>query len=121
MWFCVWGAAICWVGLSIASSLIAWRACLHQEQFGGESSHPGLLILNMVLFFLLLAVSIAAGLLGYRYWRRLSGGGNLFHAESPERREYMVMVGVLITVFVGVGIIWFGLPLWLITICARVR
>lgn len=121
LWFCLWGAAACWVALSITDTLITWRECLHEEQYGGGSIHTGLLILNIVLFFVLLGIAAAAGILSYRTWRGLAGGGNIFHSESPERKEYMALVGVLITVTAGVGIIWLGIPLWIITICARVR
>lgn len=121
MWFCVWGAAVAWILLGIADVLITWRACLHQEKYGGASSHPGLLTLNIVLFFVLLAIAVAAGVMSYRTWHRLSGSGNLFNSESPGRHEYMAMVGVLLTITIGMGIIWLGIPLMIISLCVRTR
>lgn len=121
LWFGVAGAAVCWVGLGITDILITWRACLHQEQYGGTSSHPGLLTLNIVLFFFLLAVAIAAGVMSYRNWRRLAGQAKLIHAEATGSHEYMALIGVLIATTMGVGIIWLGIPLMIISLCVRTR
>jgi hypothetical protein len=120
-WFSLWGAACCWVALGIAGSLITWRACLHGEQSGGASAHPAMTDLNIALFLLLLAISLFAGLLSYRTWHRLNGKGNIFTSESTGREEYMAMIGVLITTTMGVGIIWMGIPLWILSQGVRIR
>lgn len=120
-WFALWGAALAWLVLFFANIVITWQACLHREQFGGASSHPGLLILNMVIFFGLLATAILAGILAYRAWRKRTGTGSFFCAEAEDRHEYMAMIGVLMTFIMGIGIIWLGLPLWIISLCVRTR
>ncbi len=121
LWFGLGGATCCWIALGITDILITWRECLHQEQYGGASAHPGLLTLNIVLFFVLLAIAVAAGIMSYRSWRRLAGQVKLFHAEAPGRQEYMALLGVLIAATVGVGIIWLGIPLMIISLCVRTR
>ncbi len=121
LWFGLAGAACCWVGLGITDILITWRECLHQEQFGGASAHPGLRTLNIVLFVVLLAVAIVAGFMSYRTWRGLSDQSKLTHAEGYGRQEYMAIVGVLIATTLVVGIIWLGLPLMILTLCVRTR
>lgn len=121
LWFGFAGAASCWVALGITDTLITWRECLHQEQYGGASAHPGLRTLNIILFFVLLAIAIAAGVISYRIWRRLSQQTRLIHAEAYGRQEYMALVGVLIATTMGVGIIWLGLPLMILTLCVRTR
>ncbi len=121
LWFGLAGAACCWIALGITNILITWRECLHHEQFGGASAHPGLRTLNIILFFVLLATAIVAGIMSYRTWRGLSGQVKFTHAEAHGRREYMAMVGVLIAATVGVGIIWLGIPLMIISLCVRTR
>ncbi|HET9792447.1 MAG TPA: hypothetical protein VFR08_14210, partial [Candidatus Angelobacter sp.] len=53
LWFGFSAAFLCWFGLGIADVLITWRECLHHEQFGNASSHPGLLTLNIIIFLAL--------------------------------------------------------------------
>lgn len=121
LWFGFSAAFLCWLGLGIADVLITWRACLHREQFGTSSHHPGLLTLNIVIFFALLGISIGAGILSYRNWRILSGEKNIFEAEAYHSREYLAMLGVLMSITLTLGTLWFGLPLFVIQLCARVR
>ncbi len=121
LWFGTAAAALCWVGLGIADTLITWRECLHREQFGGASRHPGLLSLNIVLFLALLAVAVIAGIMSYRNWRRLAGQVRLYRAEATAPREYMALIGLFISVTLGIGIIWFGIPLMIISLCVRTR
>jgi hypothetical protein len=121
LWFGLAGAALCWMGLGIADVLITWRACLHQEAFGGASSHPGLLALNIVLFLVLLVIAIVSGVMSYRNWRHLAGGIEIQQAEANGAREYLALLGVFISITLGVGIIWFGLPLLILSLCVRTR
>lgn len=114
-------AAFCWVGIGIADILITWRECLHQERYGGSSSHPGLLSLNIILLFALLATATVAGVMSYRNWRRLSGYVRLYRAEATESREYLALIGVFMSVTLGIGIIWLGIPLLVISLCMRIR
>ena len=120
-WFALWGPAAAWVILFFANIVITWQACLHHEQLGGASSHDGLLILNMIVFLALLATATTAGILAYRDWRRCAGPGSFIYAEAEDRHEYMAMIGVLMTVTMGIGILWLGLPLWIISLCVRTR
>jgi len=120
-WFSLWGTAVAWLALYFSNIVITWQACLHHEQLGGASSHPALLILNMVIFFVLLATSILSGVLAYRAWRSRAGSGKFLYAEAEDRHEYMAMIGVLMTFIMGIGIIWLGLPLWIISLCVRTR
>jgi len=120
-WFALWGPAAAWIVLFFANIVITWQACLHHEQLGGASSHDGLLILNMIVFLALLATAITAGILAYRAWRMRAGPGSFIYAEAEDRHEYMAMIGVLMTVTMGIGILWLGLPLWIISLCVRTR
>lgn len=123
LWFGFGAAFVCWFGIGIADVLITWRECLHEEAFGLPSRHPGLLALNIILFLALLAISIAAGILSYRNWHILSGekSKNVFEAKAYQSREYVAMIGVIMSVALTIGTIWFGLPLFIIQLCSRVR
>jgi hypothetical protein len=121
LWFGFSAAALCWMGLGIADVLITWRECLHHEQFGGASSHSGLLSLNIFIFFALLAIAIVAGIVSYRNWRRLSGEVKLCNAEATGSREYLALIGVFISVTLGIGMIWLGIPLLFLSLCVRIR
>ena len=121
LWFGFSAAALCWVGLGIADVLITWRECLHYEQFGGASSHPGLLTLNIIIFSALLAIAIVAGVVSYRNWRRLSGEANLLDAEGRGSREYLALIGVFMSATMGMGILWLGIPLLILQLCVRIR
>ena len=119
--FGICASACAWVMLGITDVLITWRECLHQEQFGGASSHPGMRLLNIVLFVILFAIALAAGVMSYRNWRRLAGQVPLLHAESTGRREYVAFLGIFISVTLGIGMIWLGIPLVILSLCVRTR
>lgn len=121
IWFGFAAAFFCWFGLGIADVMITWRECLHHEQYGTSSSHPGLLTLNIIIFLALFVVAVAAGITSYHNWRTLSGERGIFSAEAHRPYEYLAMLGVIMTITLTVGIIWFGLPLFIIQLCARTR
>lgn len=121
LWFGFAAAFFCWFGLGIADVMITWQECVHREQFGTASSHPGLLTLNIVIFLALLAIAVVAGILSYKNWRRLSAEKGFFGAQATLPHEYLAMIGVIMTITLTVGIIWFGLPLFIIQLCARTR
>jgi hypothetical protein len=121
LWFGFGAAFLCWFGLGIADVMITWRECLHREQYGTSSSHPGLLVLNIVIFLALLVLAVVAGIVSYRNWRALSAEKGIFSAEATRPYEYLAMLGVIMTITLTVGIIWFGLPLFIIQLCARTR
>ncbi|MES2220799.1 MAG: hypothetical protein V4587_07515 [Acidobacteriota bacterium] len=121
LWFGFCAAGFAWLGLGIASVLITWRECIHEEAFGGASTHTGLHILNIVLFFVLLGIAVLAGVMSYRNWRRLAGEVKILHAEGTGSREYLALIGVFISITLGMGIIWLGIPLLILSLCVRIR
>lgn len=121
LWFGVVGSAVAWFGLGLADMFITWRACVHEEQFGGASSHPGARILYFVAGLSLLALTAIAGIMSYRYWHRLSGLTALLNAEAYERKEFMALAGLFISFTLGAGIVWLCLPVFIIEMCLRVR
>jgi hypothetical protein len=121
LWFQVAASGVAWFGLSLADIVITWRACVHEEQFGGPSSHPGARVLYFVMWFVLFGLALLAGTMSYRSWRALSGASDLLYAEGRERKEFMSQAGFFISLTLGIGILWLAVPLFLIAMCARTR
>jgi hypothetical protein len=121
LWFEVAASGAAWFGLGMADMVITWRACVHQEQTGGPSSHPGALVLYFVMWAVLFGLAILAGTMSYRTWRKLSGVTELLYAEGKERKEFMSLAGLFISVTLGIGIVWLCLPLFIIQMCVRTR
>src|ERR1700740_746240 len=97
LWFGSAAATGAWFGLGLSDMFITWRACLHEEQFGGPSAHPVARIMFFLFTFLLLAVAAVAGIMSYRNWKRLSGLTALLRAEATERKEFMALAGLFIS------------------------
>ena len=121
LWFQVAASGVAWFALGLTDLLITWRACVHEEQFGGPSAHPGARALYVGSWFLLAGLALLAGWMSYRSWRLLSGTGDLFYSEGRERKEFMSQAGFFISVTLGIGIVWLALPLFLIEMCTRTR
>lgn len=121
LWFGFAASAIAWAAVGIAGPLITWQACTHHEQLGGASAHPGMRALNIVITLVLLAIAIIAGFLSYRNWRTLSGSGRLYQAEAKTPQEFLAFLGIFISITLGFGILWFGLPLTILAFCLRTR
>ncbi|HET9742623.1 MAG TPA: hypothetical protein VFQ00_07735 [Terriglobales bacterium] len=119
LWFGFATAAIAWLLTGIADVLITWQACPAARNGGSmESSYRGL---YLGFTFALLAASMAAGLISFRNWRRLSSAPSIAEAEGKGRREYMALIGVFISITMGVSIVWLSLPIFLLNICSRER
>lgn len=121
LWFGVIASAVAWFSLGIAEMFITWRACMHNEQLGNASSHPSSTIAAFVVTFFLIGVTASAGFLSYATWRRLSPQTRLVEAEGREHHEYIALLGVLVSLTLGAGMVWMGLPLFILRLCARVR
>jgi len=59
--------------------------------------------------------------MSYRSWRTLSAVRDLLSAEGRERKEFMSLAGLFISLTLGVGMIWLCLPLFIVQMCARAR
>jgi hypothetical protein len=121
LWFGFAGAVSSWVLLGCLDILITWKACTHQEDFGVPQSEHGATIIYTVLTLLLLITTVAAGVTSYRNWRSLSPRQDIVHADAVERREFMALLGVIMSVTLGVSIFWFALPPLLLNLCWRAR
>lgn len=121
LWFGFAVPAMAWLSLGILDILITWRACMHQEDFGIPNSHPAVRVVFFVLALVLLALTLGAGAISYRNFRQLSGQRGLLGSHAVERREFMAMLGVIISITLGMGIIWLALPPLFLDLCWRAK
>jgi hypothetical protein len=110
-------SAIAWMSLGMTDVLITWRTCLG-EQFGANTLSRGLYFSVTVL---LLGVAVVAGVMSYRGWKKLAGVTGLLRAEGRERSEFLSLAGLYISFTLGAGMVWLGIPLFLLEICVRTR
>lgn len=121
LWFGLLAAAIAWGSLGVIETLIVWRTCISQNQFGGGTADQWPRAICFGIALLLLATGIFAGATSYGNWRRLSGQNKLIDALATERREFMALLGVFVSVTLGMGMIWLSLPPIIIHICERAK
>jgi hypothetical protein len=120
-WFGVAGSSLAWIALGVGDILITWRACLHQDLFGGSSNSPNVRVLYFVITFVLIGLAVMAGVSSYRNWKKFSDRRALLRAEGKERTEFVALAGLFMSFTLGFGMLWFCLPLFVIQICLRAR
>lgn len=121
LWFGLATSAIAWVVLGCLDICINWRACTHQEDYGIPNPHPDVRMLISGLAVVLLIVVITAGITSYRNWRALSVHTDILDTHAVERREFMAVLGVIVSITMGMGILWLALPPFFLDICWRSR
>ncbi len=121
LWFGLTATAAAWVLLGMGDVLIAWWACVQDQQLGYGSIRSGAGILYFIATFLLFSLAAIAGITSYRNWRKLSAAGRLLEAEGRGRREFMALLGVFVSVTLGIGLVWLTVPLLILQMCVRAR
>jgi hypothetical protein len=121
LWFGLIASVFAWISLGIIDILITWRACIHPEQYGAGSSQPGARAIYIATAALLFLVVIASGTTSYRNWRLISTQRRLLNATANDRQEFMALLGIFISITLGVGILWLAVPSLFLEVCARVR
>jgi hypothetical protein len=64
---------------------------------------------------------LCAGTLSYRNWRAISPQNEILEASATDRREFMALLGVFVSVTLGMGVLWLSIPLFLIEFCLRAK
>jgi hypothetical protein len=121
LWFGFVTAAAAWTLLGFLDVVLVWRFCVHPA---GYAMPPVPLAVRWIYFLPaagLLALTVYAGLVSHRNWRRLSTARDVVSAQAVERREFMAALGVIVTITMGMGIVWLALPPFLIDLCQRAR
>lgn len=121
LWFGFSSAAAAWIAAGIVDVWLAWVACMGHEAGSGVFSSFGMHVLLGVITFGLLAVATAGGLVSFNNWRRLSQSRDFVEAEGRGRQQFMALVGVFISISLGIGIVWFAIPIYILGICVRAR
>jgi hypothetical protein len=121
LWFGFVGSAVAWISLGCLDILITWRACMHQESFGIPVEHPAVTWVFFLIALALLGVTAGAGILSYQNWRALSLQDQLLDSQAVHRGEFMAVVGVIVSVTLGIGIVWLALPPLFLDLCWRAK
>jgi hypothetical protein len=123
LWFGAVASAVAWTLCESINVALAWEACRGGPAGTGVFTQTGMHVLLGVITFISLGVSIWAGVVSFRNWRALgeqAGEEDDFaSAEARDRREFMGYVGVLVSIALTVGIIWFVLPIYFLGVCVR--
>jgi hypothetical protein len=121
LWFGLAASAVAWVVVGAIDLLIVWFACAHQkDSTGGGSYMPGR-TLSFIVAVVLFVFVLAAGFTSYRNWKALSPRQTLLDATADERHEFVAMIGVIVSITLGMGIIWLALPPLWIQLCERAK
>lgn len=121
LWFGFAGSAASWVALGCLDIVITWRACMHQENFGIPTEHPGVTWLYFLISLALLGVTMGAGILSYQNWRALSRQDRILDSLAVRRGEFMAVCGVIVSITLGVGIVLLALPPLFLDLCWRAK
>jgi len=121
LWFGFSGAAAAWAFAGFLDATLAWFACMGGELDNGPFTPVGMRILLGIITFVLLATAAAGGIISYSNWRKLSQSRDWMHAEGRGRMQYMALCGVIVSVTLGLGIIWFSIPIYILGVCVRAR
>jgi high-affinity Fe2+/Pb2+ permease len=121
LWFGLVASVAAWLLLGAIDLLVLWNECAHQQQYGGEGSHSVSRILSFAISIAFLLVAVAGGATSYYNWRGLSRQQNLLETNATDRREFMALLGVIISVTLGMGIVWLSIPPLLIQLCERAK
>jgi len=68
-----------------------------------------------------LAVTLFAAWVSWRDWRVSSAGHPESRMDVPGVAQYMGLVGLIANLIFALGILWAGLPVILLGLCARTR
>jgi hypothetical protein len=121
LWFGFSGAAVAWAMAGVLDASLAWFVCMGYEAGNGVFTTVGMRILLGLITFGLLAVAIAGGMISFRNWRKLSEQDRFIEAEGRGRKQFMALAGVFVSVALGFGLIWFSIPVYILSICASGR
>lgn len=108
-------APVAWGMHGLSSVLIVVRGC-----HGGHGRGAGIAVRVLTIVFLIALAAL--GTASFVSHRRLAGAGGASHAEGRDQNQMLALMGVLASVAFAVGILWDGLPAFLVTdLCEVLR
>jgi hypothetical protein len=118
-----------WLGLILAGTafavngflgfVIVWRTCYIGHGHLGALSFSGVRYLLAGITAALFATAVYGGWHSYRNWQSVTIEKSFTHAEAAGTAEFVSMLGVLCSTFLGVGIVWFCVGLVFLPVCER--
>lgn len=121
LWFGLGGSAAAWLLLGFIDILITWRACISPEPFAGTGPHSGTRAIYIIAAIILFAVVVIAGTISYRNWQALSQQREILQTTATDRREFMALLGVFVSLTLGFGVLWLAIPPLIVELCMRAR
>lgn len=121
LWFGLAATAAAWATLGFTDILILWRACASPEVNGSEGPHPGARIISFVVGVTFFVIALTAGATSYRNWRALTHEQHLLEANATDPQEFMALLGIIVSITLGMGIVWLSIPPLLIQLCERAK
>lgn len=121
LWFGMTTAAVAWLTAGFIDLLIVWHVCGYSAAYGMNRAHWDGRVLAFAITVMLFLIALAAGITSYRNWRTLSHHEHLLDSSATDPREFVALVGVIISVTLGVGIVWLLIPPLLIQLCVRAK
>lgn len=121
LWFGFAGSVAAWLALFIADLLVVWKTCTEVPDGVAVSSSGWAIYLFAALTVILLAVTVAAGVVSFANFKRFSNHASVASTEATGRNEFMALGGMFISVVLSLGIVWLGIPLIIINLCTRAR
>jgi hypothetical protein len=119
LWFGFAGAAVAWMLAGVLNVLLAGSTCTRDRAALFSSVQTEMHIVLGVITFALLATAVYAGVVSFQNWRALSRASEFVEAEAGGRQEFMALFGVFVSASLGMGIVWFVLPIYIVRMCVR--
>lgn len=119
LWFGFMGAAVAWVLAGVLNVVLAWEACLGKDSQSFFFTQTGVHVVLGIVTLIMLGLAVASGVVSFQNWRLLSRQDDFVEAEGRPRQEFMAIFGVFVSLCLGIGIIWFVLPIYLIRFCVE--
>lgn len=121
LWFGLTTALVAWLALGFIDLMIVWQVCAYAPEYGVTGAHDAARWASGLIGIFLFAVALSAGITSYRNWRAISSARSFIEAKASDRREYMAVLGVLITVTLGAGIVFLAIPPLIVDYCVRIK
>lgn len=119
LWFAIIGAPLAWAAQGAVSWLFVEEACLGAQREPAASS-VFVRVISAGIFIAALIIGLAAISVSVREWSR-SSNRELGSAETMDRKVFLEVVAVFVSIAFTAGIVWMGMgALWLPG-CERVR
>jgi hypothetical protein len=121
LWFGLATSVLAWLALGFIDLMIVWQVCGYASEYGVDRVHEYARIASFAISVVLFVIAVYAGLVSYRNFRAISRSRDVINANAADRREFMAMLGVIISVTLGAGIVWLALPPLIVQMCLRAK